>query len=481
MEAGTRTIELLERMQENIDMFDMWDTVAARGRWNREARLMRNDGTSFQALIDITALRDAEGCITGYLLGLDDISEGGDAGPGRINFRNVVDQMADAIVITNAEGVIQYVNGSYEDATGWIGADLIGKTPRLLKSGVHDAEFYRSMWERIKTGEVWTGRMSNRRRDGVVIQNDVTISPLRNRSGQVERFIAVMRDVTSVVQMEERVRQAQKLESVGHLAAGIAHEINTPIQFIGDNITFLVDGLSSMSMVIQTLRMAAVAGASDEAIETARKVIESTDLNFLQEEMPKALMQSQEGIARVAEIVRAMKEFSHPGIQVVAPADLNHAIENVLAISRNEWKGHAETEVSLDADLPLVPVHLGEFSQAILNLVINASHAIEDRRASEPDRPIGRIKIESRLVPGMAEITVSDDGCGMSLEVQKRIFDPFFTTKEVGRGTGQGLAMTRTAIVKRLGGHLGFESVPGSGTTFVLHIPLQSTGIGGST
>jgi PAS domain S-box-containing protein len=451
----------------------VWRVVDEGREWSGESLLRRANGSTFWGWIVINTMRDSAGQTIGYLVSIQDVTARRSAEEERSRLGHVVEQAAEAIVITNALGVIQYVNPAFEKVTGWTKAESIGNNPNMVKSGLHNADFYEEMWSRLRNGMVWSGRFINRRRDGTLFHEDATISPVRDEDGRIVQFVAMKRDVTRMVQMEEQLRQAQKLESVGQLAAGIAHEINTPIQFVGDNITFLTDGFATMSQVINSLRVAVATEATDAVVEEARGIVAAADIDFLLEEMPKALIQSQEGVERVAVIVRAMKEFSHPGNQDVAPADLNRAIENTITISRNEWKQVAEVIATLATDLPLVPVHLGDFNQVMLNLLVNAAHAIADQRKRSGDEDPGCIRVATFRDEAMVVVRVSDDGCGMSPEVQARIFEPFFTTKEVGRGTGQGLALARALIVKKLGGTITFESTEGVGTTFIIRLPLE--------
>jgi PAS domain S-box-containing protein len=451
----------------------LWATVDGGQEWEGEQFMRSADGATFWAWMTISALRDPDGQVSGYLVGAQDITARKSAEEERARLGGVVEQAAEAIVITTADGTIQYVNPAFEAITGWGRMEAIGLNPRILKSGVHDAAFYAAMWARLRAGGVWSGRLVNRRKDGTIYHQDTTITPVRDGDGQVVRYVAFNRDVTRLVQVEEQLRQAQKLESVGQLAAGIAHEINTPIQFVGDNVTFLMDSFAGMSQAVLAQREALAPGAPPEAATAATEALQAADIDYLMEEMPKALMQAQEGVARVAEIVRAMKEFSHPGAKDLAPADLNRAIENTVTILRNEWKHHAEVVVNLASDLPLVPVLLGEFNQVMLNLLVNAVHAITDRRKKDGSEALGHIQVATRVAGQQVDIRVSDDGCGIPTASKARIFEPFFTTKEVGRGTGQGLALARALIVKKLGGTIEFESEEGVGTTFILRLPIQ--------
>jgi signal transduction histidine kinase len=290
-------------------------------------------------------------------------------------------------------------------------------------------------------------------------------------AGTALRVVGTLVDIHDARRMQMLAANASKLESIGELAAGIAHEINTPTQYVGDNVRFLGDVFATLQQCVDELSRMSEEQRESIPTERLRRVVEKADMPYLLEEIPKAIAQSLEGIQRIAKIVAAMKEFSHPS-QERTPTDLNHAITNTITVATNEWKYVAKVETQLDASLPLVPVVLGEFNQVILNMVVNAAHAIAETRAQHPTR-IGTIRIVTRRLPDWAEITICDDGCGMPNQIHDKIFDPFFTTKPVGKGTGQGLAIAHNVIVKRHHGTIALKSEPGQGTTFTIRVPLE--------
>jgi PAS domain S-box-containing protein len=287
-------------------------------------------------------------------------------------------------------------------------------------------------------------------------------------------------DVTDRRAQEGQVRQAQKLESVGQLAAGIAHEINTPTQYIGDNVRFLKDAFEDLCSLLAShqklLQAAKDRTLSSEMIQEATALADRVDSGYLLEEIPKAIEQSLEGVSRVAALVGAMKEFSHPDTKEKVPVDLNHAINSTIIVSRNEWKYVADLVTDFDATLTPVACLAGEFNQVILNLIVNASHAIADVIKNGGSER-GTIKVQTRNYPEWAEIRIQDSGTGIPKEYRSRIFDPFFTTKEIGKGTGQGLAITRSVIVDKHGGSIHFETEEGKGTTFIVRLPKDGKSI----
>ncbi|MBL9188455.1 MAG: response regulator [Opitutaceae bacterium] len=299
---------------------------------------------------------------------------------------------------------------------------------------------------------------------------------IRERTQALEGAnFALQTEIADRNKMELQLRHAQKMESIGQLAAGIAHEINTPTQYIGDNTRFVQDACVDLLAIVGSL---APLTAPDAAPPTAawlaqfREQAAKADLEYLAEEIPKAIAQSLDGVARVAKIVRAMKEFSHPGTAEKTPIDLNHAIDSTLTVATTEWKYVAELVTDFDASLPPVPCLPGEFNQVILNLVVNACHAITDVVGPNAAGK-GTITLSTRRDGEWAEVRVRDSGTGIPEHARARIFDPFFTTKGVGKGTGQGLAIAHAVIVEKHGGTIHFETEMGQGTTFIIRIPLQ--------
>jgi PAS domain S-box-containing protein len=318
------------------------------------------------------------------------------------------------------------------------------------------AHVYRAIERAMATGESLHTLYRIVRADGQVRHLESWTTMQRGVDGHLTRLVGVTADVTERVRREQDRQHSQRLESIGQLAAGIAHEINTPTQYIGDNMRFLKSAFADL----QALLTAGEGGADGAGVA------------WLAREIPQAIDQSLEGIERVAGIVRAMKDFSHPAAERV-PVDLNRAIRSTIVVATHEWKHVADVRTELDPDLPAVPVRPGEFNQVVLNLVVNAAHAIAAAGPAAASR--GVITVRTACRDGWAEVSVTDTGCGMSPEVQARIFEPFFTTKPVGEGTGQGLAIARH-IAARHGGTLAVDSAPGAGSTFTLRLPLDVPG-----
>lgn len=307
-----------------------------------------------------------------------------------------------------------------------------------------------------------------RARDALAAKN----AALRAAQAELESaYDKIKNEAATRERLENDLRLAQKLEAIGQLAAGVAHEINTPMQYIGDNIAFLSRSFERLGQHL-TLVKKLVAAADSTEVEALRQELSAAQkklrLDFMLEQIPKALSASQEGVAHVSNIVRAMKSFARFDQGEKAQADINQALRDTLVIAQNEYKNVATVETDL-GELPPVNCFIGRLNQVFLNLVVNAAHAIADKRHDGP----GRIRVSSRAVDGLLEIKIADNGCGVPTAIRHRIFEQFFTTKEVGRGTGQGLSIARNIIVEAHGGSIEFESEVDAGTVFCIRIPID--------
>jgi PAS domain S-box-containing protein len=297
-------------------------------------------------------------------------------------------------------------------------------------------------------------------------------------AGQRTGSIISFRDICALKKAQQEALQASKLASVGQLAAGIAHEINTPTQYIGDNLRFIGEAFAAICTLLERCRVVlggdSLPSLATDAGDLLRQAMRDADTDYLVGEIPQAITQSLEGVGQVSRIVLALKEFSHPGERDKVAVDLNRSIENTLAVSKNEWKHVADIELALDPELGQVLCLPGEMNQVLLNLVVNAAHAIDaaqSRRGHNAGK--GRISIATFRNGGAVDITIRDNGTGMSEAVRQRIFDPFFTTKDVGKGTGQGLAICRDVVVTKHGGRIEVETEEGRGTLFTITLPLD--------
>ncbi|MEO8182306.1 MAG: ATP-binding protein [Deltaproteobacteria bacterium] len=281
--------------------------------------------------------------------------------------------------------------------------------------------------------------------------------------------------------LEHELQQAQQFAAIGQLAAGVAHEINTPMQYIGDNTSFLqvtvkrlLDLASSFERLVQTCR---TGPPSPSDLDRCEQELKKSRLSFLREQAPLAIEQSTSGIDQVRSIVQALKEFSHPGSDQAEAMDVNHLVRTATTVTRNSWRYHAELVLELCENLPEVKGHPQAFGQVLINLIVNAADAIASRAAEVSGAHVGRLVIRSRALGDFVELEVEDNGCGIPEAIRQRVMEPFFTTKGIGKGTGQGLALAHSTIVEQHSGKFSFSSEVGRGTTFCIQLPsAEGTG-----
>jgi len=447
--------------------------------YNREEKGIDSDGNEVDILTTKVPVRDSKGMVIGI------------AGVGRditgrkrmehalreaeVKYRGIFDKAIIGIYQSTPDGRLLNVNPSMAFTFGYSSpeemvASITDFANQLFVSPKRGVEFMLVM---DKVGGVKNFECEVFCKDRQKIWITMSIRAIR-QNGVVIRYEGMCEDCTERNMLREQLHQAQKLESVGQLAAGIAHEINTPIQYVGDNVRFLKDSFQDLMSLMTTYEdlFSDVKGNPlyDERLKKVEMAVEQSDAGYLFMEIPKAIEQTLEGVARVATLVSAMKEFSHPGTKDKIPLDLNHAISSTVTVARNEWKYVADLETDFDLSLPLISCLPGEFNQVILNLIINSAHAIADViKKGEAEK--GKIVVQTKNCLEWVEIRIQDTGSGIPQDVRARIFDPFFTTKEIGKGTGQGLAIARSVIVDKHGGSIHFETEEGKGTTFIIHLP----------
>ena len=309
--------------------------------------------------------------------------------------------------------------------------------------------------------------------DGVQHEVIAAMTQLRDHDGGVRGIVGVYTDVTELNRLRDRLQQSEKLESIGQLAAGIAHEINTPMQCVASNVEFLGDCQRRLFPFVQELHSTLLSAADTlpERADELREMAEKARLGFILEQAPAAVNETEDAAKRVIEIVRAMKVMSHPGTQAKAELDLNELIRNAAAISRNRWKYAAELDLELDDSMPMVMGLSAELSQVVLNLIVNAADAIVEKHGE--NGPKGRIVVRTLKEEDTVTLEVEDTGGGIPEEIRRQLFDPFFTTKEVGKGTGQGLAITYDIVTNKHGGTVDVFTTVGEGSCFVVVLPLQ--------
>ncbi|MCP4303968.1 MAG: PAS domain S-box protein [bacterium] len=390
--------------------------------------------------------------------------------------RAILDTVASGIITIDENLIVESINATALELFGRTESEVIGETVSMLMPepdlGPRDRNlrYDANMRRIIESAHEVIGVRS----DGTSVPLERVVS--EGRLAERAFFTIIVYDITERMALEAHLRQAQKLESIGQLAAGIAHEINTPIQYVSDNALFFQEGFRDLTpLLIRASELADAVGKGAETSDLAgelRAALEDADAVYLCDEIPSAIEESLEGIGRVAKIVKAMKEFSHPGGEMKEAADLNRAIESTITVASNEWKHAAVMETDLDPDLPLVPCLIGDFNQVILNLIVNAAHAIT-ASVGQDAGAMGTITIRTRRKDDHAVICIADTGSGIPEEIRDKIFDPFFTTKEVGKGIGQGLAIAHAVVVEKHQGKLFVDSEVGKGTTFEIRLPME--------
>ncbi len=388
------------------------------------------------------------------------------------HLENVLASMHSAVLITDRRGRITSVGGRTEELTGRSGEELIDQAVSSLL--VLDIPPIDSTTISQLASEAHEGELAGPGDGRLPVL--VAVSDLSDQSGTPTGAIFAATDISERKQLEVELRHAQRLESIGELAAGVAHEINTPIQYVSDGVRFIGESLRDLLELIASYEplvgMATDVEGAGPTVAAVRASEAEIELPFLRDELPRAVDRTLDGVERVATIVPAMKQFSHPGSDELVPVDVNAIIDNTLTVARNEYKYVAEIDLEL-ADLPDVMGDPGDLGQVFLNLLVNASHAIADHQEASGETTMGRITITTRAEDDAVVIDVADTGGGIPEAIRARVFEPFFTTKEPGRGSGQGLAIAHNQVVKKHGGRLDFDVVDGVGTTFHVWLPRK--------
>jgi len=429
-----------------------------------DVRLEKNGMTRF---LGLNALRLKTDGAAGILVVGADITERMRTEKSLNLLRMLMDQASDVIEVVDPD-TLRFLDFNQRACldSGYSREELLSRTVFDINP-MFDTKALTATKEQLRKSGFAILETLHLRKDGSTFPVEVSIKHIVSDQAY---WLCVVRDITD----RQRLQQSQKLESIGQLAAGIAHEINTPTQYIGDNVRFLKDAFGELSSLLEKYdRLLEAAKGNALFGETVKEIsgaAEHTDVDYLLEEIPKSIEQTLEGVARVAKLVGAMKDFSHPGTKDKILLDLNRAIESTITVARNEWKYVADMETDYDSSLPGVLCLPGEFNQVILILIVNAAHAIADV-VGDGNSAKGKIKVQTRNCPGWCEIRIQDTGTGIPEKARARIFDPFFTTKEIGKGSGQGLAIARSVVVNKHGGTIHFETEEGKGTTFIVRLP----------
>ena len=398
----------------------------ANGQTSFETRFVKPDRSVIDASVEVRMLESEKEPYTVIIA--KDITELKKKELDLLRYSNVIHFTINPIQITDARGNMVYVNPAFEAVTGYRSDELIGKNPRILSSGKHDKVFWREVWNTISSGREWVGRLENRRKDGSPFYSELVISPIVDQNGAVAGFLGAHRDITEQKFLEQQLFRSQKMESIGTLAAGIAHEVGNPLTAI-----------SSLVQVIQ---------------RTTQDVFAKEKLD---------LINSQ--INRITRIIRELVDFSRPSTHIVKMADVNQVIRDAMNIVQyGKHVKDIEFSVDLGDKLPNIQVVPDQVVQVFINILMNAVDALDGKP--------GTIYLQSRLKGRMVEVTIRDTGKGIDPEDREKIFEPFYTTKEIGKGTGLGLWVSY-GIVKNFGGDIIVESNPGEGSMFVVFLPTK--------
>ncbi|HIJ71460.1 MAG TPA: PAS domain-containing protein [Planctomycetes bacterium] len=413
---------------------------------------------------------------------METLNESGYA-PSEEVFRRLADNAAEVLYSMTFAGSVRmkFINSKAEELTGYAVEQILDDNPNWMDI-VHNADRQRLMEHfnqcknNAKPCELEYRLVA---KNGAVREVLDRTQPIFNTRGEVMGIDGLILDVTERNRAQRELDRTQMILNIGKLSAGIAHEINTPIQFIGDNMRFLSDSFEHVIELLGVYKQIAESTAENDlsgecknaAVEKIRAAEEQADLDFLTEEIPRAIEQSLDGIKRVLTIVSAMRDFSHIDERRMAPADLNKALKSTIVLLRNEIKYVADLNIELDENLPMVYCCVDDMNQVFLNILINAVHSI-----TEAARDKGLITVKSRQIGKDVLFSISDTGTGIRPRIQNKIFDPFFTTRQAGKGTGQGLSLARSIVVEKHAGSLDFETQIGVGTTFTVRLPIEQNG-----
>ncbi|MBU1241444.1 PAS domain S-box protein, partial [Myxococcota bacterium] len=414
--------------------------------YKTEKRYLPKDGRILWVLVTVGCVRNHDGSIRDFITVIEDISERKRAEEERERLVLAVEQSSDSIVITDTEGRIQYTNPFFQKITGYSRAEALGQNPRVLKSGMHDTGFYESMWETLLRGDTWSGRIVNKKKNGELYTEESVISPMIDTHGTTINYVAVKRDITRAIELEQQFYHSQKMESVGQLAGGIAHDFNNLLQAIL--------GYGELAMI-------------DAAPES---------------EQGKNIEEAQKAARRAVSLVRQLLAFSRRQVLEMVDADLNTVVSDMAKMLRRIISADIALQLQLDADLGSIRADVGQIGQILTNLCVNARDAMPNggtltiRTANVLFREEKSLR-PSWAMPGrFALMSISDTGHGMDKETLEHIFEPFFTTKEQGKGTGLGLS-TVYGLVRQHNGFTHVESEPGTGTIFHVYLPITDSTI----
>ncbi|GEM_PF-779051 len=438
------------------------------------AQLVASGGepNDFHVNSKITEFRNLSGDLHRMSVAL--VAKTREANEREIRLRTIMDHAAEGIVVLNDRLCIESCNPAVERDFGYPANELVGHPITRLVPELEAEAGSRGLTLHQKplseTEQSLAHEATGSRKNGTNFRLEITIGYAD--AGDNRLFTLIIQDITERKRLDEKNSVSEKMEAVGRLAAGIAHEINTPTQYVRDNTNFTKESVATLFQLIDGYReltqSAAIEPLTSDQINQAKVGLQEAEFDYLKDELPSALDQSLDGLQQISEIVRAIKEFSHPGQIDRQVVDINRVVENAVKVCKSEWKYTAEMQLNLDSGLPDIECYPSMIGQSIINLVINAAHAIEEQGTDTSDP--GLIKVSTRKAGDRISIEVADNGAGINASDQKKIFDPFYTTKAPGKGTGQGLSLVRTIVVDRHGGDLKVESEIAKGTRILIEI-----------
>jgi len=465
-----------------------------------ETTILKKDGNLTTVSIALSPILDISGTLIGASIIARDISKQNEALKTIKTISNALESSSSAVLITDVNGTLEYVNNKFEAITGYKKQEVLGLNVKILNSGKHDKKYFASMWKLIKNGYEWNGEFCNKKKDGSLFWCSASISPVKDDTGKITNFLSVTEDITDKKILTEELimknnelentlallKEAQmhlvqedKMASVGQLSAGIAHEINNPLGFVSSNFNTLkkyvyklkeyIFEIKELKHILETSNLPSLSSE----IEKINKLEEKNKLNYIMADLEDLYKDTEDGLNRIKKIVATLKNFAHESTNdSFEDYSLNEGIEDTLIIAKNELKYNTAVNTNLLDTLPLIKANPSEINQVLLNIIINSSHAIKEKNL-EYSEFFGEITISTWNDIGHVYCCIKDNGIGIKQENLTKVFNPFFTTKPVGKGTGLGLSISYDIIVNKHKGDIKIDSIFKKGTTITIILPIN--------